>query len=186
VVGGGFMVGRQLVEGTGTGVVGGAGLGAVRVGDADGEDDADVAGVVGGGGAILADAVGDGLGDGVGEGDGDGGGEDGGEGLGALVVGGGAWWVAFTVVAVAVEPCDVSTKMMIASPATTAMPIAPTTATAERKLVSSIQASIAARMRLHPFTTQHDTGTNRHTRRIGGDGAQSLRAGRYGRVVTGR
>jgi hypothetical protein len=48
--------------------------------------------------------------------------------------------VAFTAVAVAGEPCADTMTTMIATAAMTATTTAPTTATAERKLVSSIQA----------------------------------------------
>jgi hypothetical protein len=73
---------------------------------------------------------------------------------------GAALCVAFTVVAVADEPCANSKKTTIATPATPATTMAPTTAIAERKLVSSIQVLNATRMRLPRFTTQHDTGAN--------------------------
>jgi hypothetical protein len=84
-------------------------------------------------------------------------------GLGAGVVGGGgALCVAFTVDTVTDELFAVSMKTRIATPAITATPTAPTTATAERKLVSSIQALSVARIRPARFTTQHDTAINPH------------------------
>jgi hypothetical protein len=107
--------------------------------------------------------VGDGLRDGEGEGDGG----RLGDGLGSTVVGASGWWVAFTVVAAACGPCVVNMKTTIAVPAPTATTMAPITATAERKLVSSIQVFSITRIRWPRFTSQHDTGTNRDMRRNG-------------------
>ena len=107
--------------------------------------------------------MGDGLGDGEIEGDGG----RLGDGLGSAVAGAGGWWVAFTVVAVVGGPCVVSMKTTIAVPAPTATTMAPITATAERKLVSSIQVFSITRIRWARFTSQHDTGTNRDMRKNG-------------------
>lgn len=93
------------------------------------------------------------MGDGLGDGDGEGDGGKLGVGLGAGVVGSGGRCVAFTVVAMVCGLCAVSMKITSASPAPTATTTAPITATAERKLVCSIQALIAARIRSARFTT---------------------------------
>lgn len=53
--------------------------------------------------------------------------------------------------------CPVSTMTSIITPASTATPIAPTTAMADRKLTSSIQPYSVSRSRL-PLTIQHNTG----------------------------
>jgi len=89
------------------------------------------------------DADGESEGEDVGVGDG--------VGLGAGLV---AWarCVAVTVVTVGGVPCAVSKKTDSATHAATAMPTAPTTATAVRKLVSSIRVKSTPRSRCPRFT----------------------------------
>jgi hypothetical protein len=89
--------------------------------------------------------VGDGDAEGEGDGDGDG------VGLGA---GGVGWarWVAVTVVAVGEVPFAVSMKTIRPTAAATAIPTAPMTATAVRKLVSSIRARSTRRSPSPRFT----------------------------------
>jgi hypothetical protein len=76
-------------------------------------------------------------------------------------------------------------KTTIASPAMTATLMAPTTASAERKLVSSIRALTAARIRSAGFTTQHDTGTNTHMRRNRTQSLPAFRAAAIKRPAAG-
>jgi len=54
-------------------------------------------------------------------------------------------------------PCEVSTSITSTTPTMTATPMAPVTATADRKLTSSIRLYRTLRSRRPPLTTQHHT-----------------------------
>lgn len=130
------------------------GLGFALAGLGDGEGGA--GGGAGGGGARLGDGDGEGVGDGVGDGVGEGVGD--GEGGAELA----CRFTVSEVVVAARPPCAESITTRIAIPATTATATAPTRATADRKLTSSIQELTICRTR-SGFTTQHDTGESAHS-----------------------
>ncbi len=137
-------VGRGRVDGTevGLGRRGGAELVAGGGGLLSAADDRGATGATElGAGSGLAAGDGEGDADGVGDGDG--------------VPGcfGTAARVAAAGFAVSGFPCEVSTNTTSTTAAMTAIPTAPATATADRKLMSSIRRFSTSRSRRSPLTT---------------------------------
>jgi hypothetical protein len=141
--------------------------------------------VAGGGGLLSAaddcGATGPtelGAGSGLAAGDGDGDADGVGHGDGVPCCFGTAARVAAAGFAVSGFPCEVSTNTTSITAAITAIPTAPATATADRKLMSSIRPFSTSRSRRSPLTTQHHTANLGWLRQVYGDSDAIRRRGR--------